>query len=133
RPHHRGPRQRRGNRGRHPGAPRRCAAVTALLATLPAEAHTGEPWNAHDTRLVVVTLGGIALIVALIVVIKLHPFLALLVGSMAVAFAAGVPTDKVISNFESGVGATLQEVGLLIALGAMLGRLLADSGGSDRV
>jgi GntP family gluconate:H+ symporter len=52
---------------------------------------------------------------------------------MAVAFAAGVPTDKVISNFESGVGSTLQEVGLLIALGAMLGRLLADSGGSDAV
>jgi GntP family gluconate:H+ symporter len=107
--------------------------VTAVLATLPAEVHTGEPWSSHDTRLVVVTLGGIALIVALIVVVKLHPFLALLVGSMAVAFAAGVPTDKVISNFESGVGSTLQEVGLLIALGAMLGRLLADSGGSDAV
>jgi GntP family gluconate:H+ symporter len=104
-----------------------------VIAALPAEVHAGDPWNSHDTRLVAVTLGGIALIVALIVVVKLHPFLALLVGSMAVAFAAGVPTDKVISNFESGVGSTLQEVGLLIALGAMLGRLLADSGGSDSV
>lgn len=34
---------------------------------------------------------------------------------------------------EDGVGSTLMEVGLLIALGAMLGRLLADSGGADRV
>jgi GntP family gluconate:H+ symporter len=102
-------------------------------AALPAAVPTGAPWNSHDTRLVAVTLGGIALIVAFIVVLKLHPFLALLVGSMAVAFAAGVPTDKVISNFESGVGSTLQEVGLLIALGAALGRLLADSGGSDQV
>ncbi|HEX3611425.1 MAG TPA: gluconate:H+ symporter [Sporichthyaceae bacterium] len=93
----------------------------------------GAPWNSHDTRLIAVTLGGIIVIVAAIVVGKLHPFLALLVGSMLVGFAAGVPADKVVSNFESGVGSTLQEVGLLIALGAMLGRLLADSGGSDRV
>jgi GntP family gluconate:H+ symporter len=107
--------------------------VTAALATLPAALPTGAPWNSHDTRLVTVTLLGIGLIVTLIVVVKLHPFLALLVGSVAVGFAAGVPTDKVVTNFEAGVGSTLQEVGLLIALGAMLGRLLADSGGSDQV
>jgi GntP family gluconate:H+ symporter len=39
----------------------------------------------------------------------------------------------VILNFESGVGATLEEVGLLIALGAMLGKLLAESGGADQI
>jgi GntP family gluconate:H+ symporter len=82
---------------------------------------------------VLVTLGGIAIIVALIVVLKMHPFLALIFGSAFVGLAAGVPLPKIISNFESGVGSTLQEVGLLIALGAMLGKLLADSGGADEV
>ena len=38
-----------------------------------------------------------------------------------------------ITNFEDGVGGVLKEVGLLIALGAMLGKLLADSGGANRV
>jgi GntP family gluconate:H+ symporter len=94
---------------------------------------SGSAWNSHDTRLVVVTLLGIVVIVALIVVAKLHPFLALLVGSILVGFGAGVRSDKVVTNFESGVGSTLQEVGLLIALGAMLGKLLADSGGSEQV
>ncbi|GLY70090.1 gluconate:H+ symporter, GntP family protein [Amycolatopsis taiwanensis] len=65
--------------------------------------------------------------------LKMNPFLALMVGSAFVGFAAGVPTGKIIANFESGVGSTLQEVGLLIALGAMLGKLLADSGGADQV
>jgi GntP family gluconate:H+ symporter len=92
-----------------------------------------EPWNGHDTQLVVVAAVGIALIVVLIVKIKLHPFLSLVLGSAFVGLASGVEFGKVISNFEDGVGATLKEVGLLIALGAMLGKLLADSGGASRV
>ncbi len=90
-------------------------------------------WTTHDTRLIVVTAIGIGIIVALIVFAKMHPFLALMLGSAFVGFAAGVPSAKIISNFETGVGATLQEVGLLIALGAMLGKLMADSGGADQV
>jgi gluconate:H+ symporter, GntP family len=92
-----------------------------------------QPWTSHDTRLTLVTVGGIAIIVLLIVLIKMHPFLALILGSAFVGLAGGIPLPKIISNFESGVGATLQEVGLLIALGAMLGKLLADSGGADTV
>jgi GntP family gluconate:H+ symporter len=91
------------------------------------------PWTGHDTRLIVVTVVGIVLIVALIVALRMHPFLALLIGSVVVGFAAGVTPAEVISNFESGVGSTLEEVGLLIAMGAMLGKLLADSGGADQV
>jgi hypothetical protein len=90
-------------------------------------------WDAHDTRLIAATVAGIALIVALIVVVKVHPLLALILGSVFVGFAAGVGSAKVVTNFEQGVGDTLKEVGLLIALGAMLGKLLADSGGADQV
>jgi len=76
---------------------------------------------------------GIAIIVLLIVLAKMHPFLSLLLGSAFVGLASGVGLSDVIANFEKGVGSTLQEVGLLIALGAMLGKLLADSGGADRI
>jgi gluconate:H+ symporter, GntP family len=90
-------------------------------------------WHAHDTRLMVATVGAIAVIVLLIVAVKLHPFLALILGSAVIGLGAGVGLSEVISNFEDGVGSVLKEVGLLIALGAMLGKLLADSGGADRV
>jgi GntP family gluconate:H+ symporter len=92
-----------------------------------------EGWTGHDTQLLVVAAIGIALIVVLIAKLKLHPFLALVLGSAFVGLASGVELAKVISNFEDGVGGVLKEVGLLIALGAMLGKLLADSGGANRV
>ncbi|MDQ6850047.1 MAG: GntP family permease [Actinomycetota bacterium] len=76
---------------------------------------------------------GIALIIVLITTLKVHPFLALVLGSALTGIVAGVGVLDVIKNFEMGVGATLMEVGLLIALGAMLGKLLAESGGADRV
>jgi len=90
-------------------------------------------WQTHDTRLVLAAVIGIALIVGLIAVFKVHPFLSLILGSALVGFASGVGSSDVIDNFEMGVGATLKEVGLLIALGAMLGKLLAESGGADAV
>jgi len=92
-----------------------------------------EAWTGHDTQLLVVAGLGIALIVVLIAKFKFHPFLALVLGSAFVGLASGVELAKVISNFEDGVGGVLKEVGLLIALGAMLGKLLADSGGANRV
>jgi GntP family gluconate:H+ symporter len=104
-----------------------------LTATAAVAVAATQPWLTHDTRLTLVTLTGIAIIVLLIVMAKMHPFLALIAGSAFVGLAGGVPLAKIITNFETGVGATLQEVGLLIALGAMLGKLLADSGGADRI
>jgi GntP family gluconate:H+ symporter len=92
-----------------------------------------EGWTGHDTQLLVVAAIGIALIVVLIAKLKLHPFLALVLGSAFVGLASGVEQANVITNFEDGVGGVLKEVGLLIALGAMLGKLLADSGGANRV
>jgi GntP family gluconate:H+ symporter len=90
-------------------------------------------WTTHDTRLVVAAILGIALIVVLIAKFSVHPFLALVAGSALTGFVAGVGVADIIANFEDGVGKTLMEVGLLIALGAMLGKLLAESGGADRV
>ncbi|MEV8147115.1 gluconate:H+ symporter [Arthrobacter sp. NPDC080073] len=90
-------------------------------------------WTGHDTQLLVVAAIGIALIVLLIAKFKVHPFLSLVLGSAFVGLASGVELAKVVSNFEDGVGGVLKEVGILIALGAMLGKLLADSGGANRV
>lgn len=102
------------------------------MSTRPAVLAT-TPWNAHDTRLMTVAAIGIAVVVLFIVGAKMHPFLALILGSAVVGLGSGIDLTKVVGNFEAGVGGVLQEVGLLIALGAMLGKLLADSGGADRV
>ena len=102
-------------------------------AVVAAVAAKNSDWTGHDTRLLLMALAGIALIVVLIAALDMHPFLALILGSALVGFGSGVASADVIKNFETGVGATLMEVGLLIALGAMLGKLLAESGGADQV
>jgi GntP family gluconate:H+ symporter len=90
-------------------------------------------WTPHDTALVAWAAASIALVVVLITVFRVHAFVALLLGSLFVGLASGLPASEVISQFQAGFGSTLGSVGILVALGAMLGRLLADSGGADRI
>ncbi|MGK5500885.1 GntP family permease [Streptomyces sp. URMC 125] len=107
--------------------------MTRLSAEVLA-ADAAEPiTSAGHTQLGIAVLAGIAVIVLLITRFKLHAFLALTIGSLALGAFAGAPLDKAISSFSSGLGSTVAGVGVLIALGAILGKLLADSGGADRI
>ncbi|WP_245352936.1 GntT/GntP/DsdX family permease [Pseudonocardia parietis] len=78
-------------------------------------------------------LVGIVALVLLITQFSLHPFLALTIGSLLVAGIAGMPMGDAVEAYSDGFGSTAAEVGTLIALGAMFGKLLADSGGADRL
>ena len=102
---------------------------TVLLA---ATADPVEPASG-TSQLVLAALVGIAVIVVLITRFKIHPFLGLTIGALLVGAIAGMPMADVVASFSTGVGATVAGVGLLIALGAMFGRLLADSGGADQI
>ncbi|MDF9717536.1 gluconate:H+ symporter [Nocardioides sp. ChNu-99] len=95
-------------------------------------------------QLVIGGLAGIAVVVVLVAVAKLHPFLALVLGGFTVGAIAVVGSDAevdgeaydfqhVVTVFSTGFGNTTASVGLLIALGAMFAKLLADSGGADQV
>jgi gluconate:H+ symporter, GntP family len=101
--------------------------TTVLLA-----ANTPQPVAAW-WQLILAALLGIGLIVVLITVAKLHPFLALILGSLMVGSVAGVNPEKVLKSFGDGFGTTATSVGILIALGAMFAKLLADSGGADEI
>jgi GntP family gluconate:H+ symporter len=89
--------------------------------------------SAGNAQLGIAVLVGIAVIVLLITKFKLHAFLALTIGSLALGAFAGAPLDKAITSFTAGLGSTVAGVGVLIALGAILGKLLADSGGADQI
>jgi GntP family gluconate:H+ symporter len=91
------------------------------------------PWSAHDTRLILSCALGLALIIVFISALKLAPFLSILIGTFAAGFTAQLPLETVASSFSKGAGALLGDVGIIIALGAMLGALMADSGAADRL
>jgi GntP family gluconate:H+ symporter len=89
--------------------------------------------SAGHAQLGIAVLAGIAVIVLLITKFKLHAFLSLTIGSLVLGAVAGAPLDKVITSFSTGLGSTVASVGVLIALGSILGKLLADSGGADQI
>ena len=86
-----------------------------------------------DTQLAAATLLGFATIVLLISALRIHAFVALILGSAVLGAVSGMPASKIVDSFAAGVGSTAGSVGLIIALGAMMGGLLADSGGTDCV
>ncbi|GAA1209278.1 GntP family permease [Prauserella alba] len=74
---------------------------------------------------------AVAVLLILIIGLRVHAFLALVVVSIATAFAAGIPAGSVMDTLTDGFGSTLASVALLVGLGAMLGRLLEISGGAQ--
>ena len=89
--------------------------------------------DAGNTQIVLAALLGIAAVVVLIVWVKMHPFLALMLGTAVMGIVAGVAPLDIVTSFTTGFGGTVGAVGLLIGLGAMFGALLADSGGADTI
>jgi gluconate:H+ symporter, GntP family len=73
---------------------------------------------------------GVAFVVVLIIVVRLPAFLALATGSLAVGVGARMPFADITRAFQSGVGDTLGFVAMVIGLGTVIGKLLAESGGS---
>ena len=84
-----------------------------------------------DSQLIGAALGGIALVLFLIIRTKLHAFVALLIGSLVIGIAAGMPFEAVLESIASGVGNTLGSIAVVIGLGAMFGRMLEVSGGAE--
>lgn len=82
--------------------------------------------------LVIVGLGIIALLI-LIMGLKLNTFISLIIVSFGVALALGMPLDEIVTTIEAGLGGTLGHLALIFGLGAMLGKLIADSGGAQRI
>ncbi len=76
----------------------------------------------------------LAIILLFILIIKkLSPMIALLIVSIITGLLLGMPADKVIASITSGVGGTLGGVILVLALGAMLGKLIEDTGVSQKI
>jgi len=110
--------------------------MNPALTILAADTELPEP-IASGWQLVLAALAGIAVIVVLITITKLHPFLALIFGALTVGVIAGFPSiagfGDTLESFGDGFGTTAAGVGILIALGAMFAKLLADSGGADEI
>lgn len=81
--------------------------------------------------LMIIAGAGIALLLLLVLKYKFQPFVALMLVSIIVALVAGVKPGDLVATIEGGMGKTLGHIAIIIALGAMIGRIIELSGGAE--
>src|ERR1043166_3014294 len=86
-----------------------------------------------DARLLLCALTAATAAIVLIAALKWHPFVALIVASLGLGMAAGMPLAMTIKAFQDGVGNILGFIAVVVGLGAMLGKVTAGSGRARRI
>ena len=87
----------------------------------------------HDAQLLLLAAGAVVALILLIARFRLHPFIALVVVSLLLGAAAGMPLGSVVAAFQEGVGTALGFIAVVVGLGTMLGKMMAESGGATRI
>ncbi|MCG5074425.1 gluconate:H+ symporter [Paraburkholderia tagetis] len=88
---------------------------------------------AHGSTLLIYAVVAIAALIFMITRWKVYPFLVLIIVSLLLGLAAGIPMDQIVKSFETGNGNTLGHIAVVVGLGTMLGKMMAESGGAERV
>src|SRR5260370_8151074 len=87
----------------------------------------------HGALLLIRAVIAVVALVGLIARFKINPFIVLMTMSLALAAVSGMPMQSIVKSFETGVGNTLGHIAIIVALGTMLGKMMAESGGADRI
>jgi Gnt-I system high-affinity gluconate transporter len=82
---------------------------------------------------IIIVILGICLLLFLILVVKFNSFVSFIIVSLAVALAEGMSLDKAVISIENGIGNTMGSILLILGLGAMLGKLVSESGAAQRI
>ncbi len=89
-------------------------------------------FNSFDMAIAIVLLGIVALLL-LITVVRLHAFIAFVLVSIGIGLAVGLGPVEVVTSLKKGMGDTLGDLVLILGLGAMLGKLVAESGAAKSI
>lgn len=87
----------------------------------------------HTGTLLVWTLLAIAFLIVMISTFKWNPFVTLLISSFGLALLAGMKPADSVTSITKGLGGTLGTIAIVIGLGTMLGKMMAESGGAERI
>jgi gluconate:H+ symporter, GntP family len=87
----------------------------------------------HGSMLLLYAVIAIAVLILMIARYKVYPFLVLMIVSVLLGLAVGMPMDKIVKAFETGNGNTLGHIAIVVGLGTMLGKMMAESGGAERI
>ena len=80
-----------------------------------------------------IVICGIVLFLILILVFKLNPFLSFIIVSISVAISVGMSVEKAVASIQKGIGSTMGVIVPVLGFGAMLGKLVSESGAAQRI
>jgi Gnt-I system high-affinity gluconate transporter len=81
----------------------------------------------------IIVILGIFLFLFLILILKINSFISFVIVSLGVALAEGMTIDKAVLSIENGIGNTMGFIVMILGLGAMLGKLVSESGAAQRI
>ncbi|MBY8937107.1 GntP family permease [Pseudomonas fluorescens] len=87
----------------------------------------------HETFLLLDAVVTVIGLIILITKFKIHPFISLTIAAAFLGLTSGMPIGTIIKAFQDGFGGVLGFVGIILALGTMLGKMMAESGGADQI
>lgn len=87
----------------------------------------------HQSWLLICVGFSVVLLIFLIAVFKLHAFLALTIASIVMGLGGGMKPVEVAKSFQDGVGAVLSSIAVVVGLGTILGKLLAECRGAETI
>ncbi len=82
---------------------------------------------------ILIVLSCLAILILLIAALKFHPFLAFIIVSLLLGWWLGLPIEKLTTSVKNGIGGMLGELVVIICLGAMLGKLVAETGAAQQI
>lgn len=81
----------------------------------------------------ILLLASIILLIVLVTGLKLHTFLSFLIVCFCLGWLSGLSTSAIVTSVQNGIGNILGFLTVIIILGAMLGKIIADSGAAQRI
>ena len=78
-------------------------------------------------------LFAVVFLVLLITVVKLHPFISFLIVCIITGLVKGMAVTSLMSSIQKGIGDVVGSLMIILCVGAMLGKLIADSGAANKI
>jgi GntP family gluconate:H+ symporter len=91
------------------------------------------PGLSHNTSLLLFTLIAVAGLILLIARFKVNSIVAIVLAALFIGLTSGMELPAIMKRFQEGVGSVLGSIAMILGLGSMLGKLMAESGGAERI
>ncbi len=82
---------------------------------------------------ILLLLFAVVSLVLLITVVKLHPFISFLIVCIITGLVKGMAITALMSSIQKGIGDVVGSLMIILCVGAMLGKLIADSGAANKI